>query len=139
MQQSKGIPLPKQPVVLCVDDEPNVLILRRTLLGNAGYKVQVAEDGEKGLEIFRNESIDLVVLDYKMPRMLGDEVAREMRKLRKNIPLLLVTAYPDLPETSTSVFDAVILKGGSPEVLLGSIKNMLSRRDEAAGNRAGSF
>jgi len=83
--------------VLCVDDEPNVLVLRRTLLANAGYKVHVAEDGETGLEIFRNESVDLVVLGYKMPKMLGDEVAREMRRLRQSVPLLLVTAFHDLP------------------------------------------
>jgi CheY-like chemotaxis protein len=57
--------------ILCVDDEPNVLVLRRTLLAQAGYRVYVAEDGEKGLEIFRNETIDLVVLDYKMPGNVG--------------------------------------------------------------------
>jgi DNA-binding response OmpR family regulator len=114
--------------ILCVDDEPNVLILRRTLLGNAGYKVHVAEDGEKGLEVFRNESVDLVVLDYKMPRMLGDEVAREMRRLRRDVPLLLVTAFHDLPTTCTSVFDGVILKGEAPEVLLTRIKQLLEVR-----------
>jgi len=83
------------------------------------------EDGERGLTIFRNEPIDLVVLDYKMPRMLGDEVAREMRRVRRSVPLLLVTAFHDLPTTCTSVFDGVILKGDSPEVLLARIKELL--------------
>ena len=118
--------MPQQSAtVLCIDDEPNVLILRRTLLGDAGYTVHVAEDGERGLTIFRNEPIDLVVLDYKMPRMLGDEVAREMRRVRRSVPLLLVTAFHDLPATCTSVFDGIILKGDSPEVLLARIKNLL--------------
>jgi len=64
----------------------------------AGYKVHVAKDGEIGLEIFRNELVDLVVLDYDMPGMMGDDVAREMRRLRKDVPLLLVTAFHDLPQ-----------------------------------------
>src|SRR4051812_17232453 len=114
-----------QPALLCVDDEPNVLILRRTLLGNAGYRVYVAEDGEKGLEIFRNEAIDLAILDYKMPGMLGDEVARQMRQHRHLVPLLLVTAFQDLPASCTSVFDGVILKGEEPSVLLNRIKTLL--------------
>ena len=112
--------------ILCVDDEPNVLVLRRTLLGKAGYKVHLAEDGEKGLAIFRNEDIDLAVVDYKMPGMLGDEVAREMRRLRSHVPLLLVTAYHDLPWNCTSVFNATVLKGESPTVLLEQIKVLLS-------------
>jgi len=67
--------------VLCVDDEPNILAVRSALLGMAGYKVHVAKDGQIGLEIFRNQPVDLVVLDYDMPGMMGDEVAREMRRL----------------------------------------------------------
>jgi CheY-like chemotaxis protein len=116
----------QKPSILCVDDEPNVLALRRALLGNAGYKVHIAEDGEKGLAIFRNEDIDLAVVDYKMPGMLGDEVAREMRRLRSHVPLLLVTAYHDLPWNCTSVFNATVLKGESPTVLLEQVKVLLA-------------
>ena len=63
-----------------------------------------------------------------MPRMLGDEVAREMRRVRREIPLLLVTAFHDLPTRCTSVFDGVILKGEAPTVLLSRIRDLLPDR-----------
>ena len=69
------------PKILCVDDEPNVLTLRKVLLGSAGYEVLVAEEGQSGLRVFRETNVDVVVLDYKMPGMTGDEVAREMRSV----------------------------------------------------------
>ena len=116
------------PAILCIDDEANILVLRFAMLAGAGYGVHVAKNGERGLEIFRNEPVDLVVLDYKMPGMLGDEVAREMRSVRPEVPLLLVTAFHDLPTACTSVFDGVTLKGDSPDILLASIDNLLSRR-----------
>src|SRR4051812_16626229 len=56
----------RRSAILCVDDEPNILALRSALLGMAGYKVHIAKDGRSGLEIFRNQPVDLVVLDYDM-------------------------------------------------------------------------
>jgi DNA-binding response OmpR family regulator len=115
----------RRSAILCVDDEPNILALRSALLGMAGYKVHVAKDGRTALEIFRNEPIDLVVLDYDMPGMTGDNVAKEMRHLRKDVPLLLVTAFHDLPATCTSIFDATVVKGDAPTVLLDKISSLL--------------
>jgi len=115
----------RRSAILCVDDEPNILALRSQLLGIAGYKVHVAKDGAIGLEIFRNELVDLVVLDYDMPGMMGDDVAQEMRRLRKDVPILLVTAFPDLPATCTSIFDATVVKGESPTLLLEKITSLL--------------
>jgi FixJ family two-component response regulator len=61
-----------------------------------------------------------------MPGMMGDSVAQEMRRLREDMPLLLVTAFHDLPATCTSIFDAVVVKGESPTVLLETIASLLS-------------
>jgi len=94
----------------------------------AGYRVHAAIDGQIGLEIFRHEPVDLVVLDYDMPGLMGDDVAKEMRRLRKDVPLLLVTAFQDLPVTCTSIFDATLIKGESPTVLLEQISSLLAVR-----------
>ena len=117
--------------ILCVDDEPNVLALRKVLLGAAGYDVLVAEDGKLGLNAFREHAVDAAVLDYKMPGMMGDELGREMRKLRPNVPLLLVTAYLDLPAHCVVMFDAVITKGESPLRLLQEIELALKQKSSA--------
>ena len=114
--------------ILCVDDEPNVLALRKVLLGAAGYDVLVAEDGSRGLESFRANEVDAAVLDYKMPGMMGDDLGREMRRLRPNVPLLLVTAYLDLPPQAVVMFDAVITKGESPLRLLQEIEQVLQQK-----------
>ena len=114
--------------ILCVDDEPNVLALRKVLLGAAGYDVLVAEDGTRGLESFRKHAVDAAVLDYKMPGMMGDELGREMRRLRPAVPLLLVTAYIDLPPQAVVMFDAVITKGESPLRLLQEIELALKQK-----------
>jgi len=118
----------RSATVLCVDDEPNILALRSALLGRAGYRVHVAKDGKIGLEIFRNKPVDLVVLDYEMPGMMGDDVAKQMRRLRKDVPLLLVTAFHNLPASCTSIFDATVLKGESPTLLLEEISRLLAER-----------
>lgn len=123
--------LSTSPKILCVDDEPNVLTLRKVLLGSAGYEVLVAEEGQRGLRVFRETNVDVVVLDYKMPGMTGDEVAREMRRLRPSVPLLLVTAYVDLPTQCTAIFDSVIVKGESPLRLLQEIDQALHRTSRA--------
>jgi DNA-binding response OmpR family regulator len=94
----------------------------------AGYKVHVAKDGRIGLEIFRRERVDVVVLDYDMPGMMGDDLAREMRRLRNDVPLLLVTAFHDLPASCTSIFDATVVKGESPTLLLEQISSLLAAR-----------
>jgi len=114
----------RRPIILCVDDEPNILTIRSALLGMAGYEVYSAKDGASALEIFRNGQVDLVILDYDMPGMVGDRVAQEMRRQRDDMPLLLVTAFHDLPATCTSIFDAVVVKGESPTILLETISSL---------------
>lgn len=77
--------------VLVVDDEAN---LRHTLgyaLRQEGYEVLTAEDGEDGLEQFRNAKPDLVILDVMLPRLDGFEVCRRIRR-QSDVPILMLTA-----------------------------------------------
>ena len=77
--------------ILLVDDEPN---LRHTVgyaLRREGYEVAAAEDGEKGLELFRTTRPDLVVLDVMLPRMDGLAVCRAIRR-ESDVPVIMLTA-----------------------------------------------
>lgn len=85
------------PTILCIDDEALGLRIRKTVLERAGYRVLTALDGPTGLSLFRGESVDGVVLDYYMPAMDGGEVARTMRRERPEIPIMLLSAYINLP------------------------------------------
>ena len=82
-------------VVLVIDDEEIVRNITKSLLTNAGYQVLTARDGLEGLDLIRAHVDDLsaVLLDLTMPRMSGDEVFREIRTIRSNIPVILISGY----------------------------------------------
>jgi CheY-like chemotaxis protein len=105
-------------LVLCIDDEHVGLQVRRLLLERSGYKVLTARDGETGLQIFRDQPVDAVVLDYAMPGMHGGEVAAAMRAAKPEVPILLLSAYVGLPADVTRVVDVYMTKGeGAPALL----------------------
>jgi len=82
-------------VILLVDDEPSIRAILREGLEDAGYKIIEAVDGVDGFGAFvRHRScISAVLLDLTMPRMHGDEVLDEIRKLDKDIPVILMSGY----------------------------------------------
>jgi CheY-like chemotaxis protein len=112
-------------LVLCVDDELIGLKVRKILLERAGYRVLTAPDGSAGLEIFAQEPIEAVVLDYSMPGMNGGEVASRMRRTKPHVPILLLSAYIGLPSDVISMVDAYMTKGEGPPLLLKKLSNLL--------------
>jgi len=113
-------------LILCVDDDPAILRIRKFILEAQGYAVAVAESGKEALQLFDDIKPDLVVLDYAMPGINGDVVAREMRSRRNWVPLVLLSAYLDLADEAVSPFDVYITKGENPEVLLTHIGRLLA-------------
>lgn len=83
--------------VLVIDDERNMRWVLERALTKAGYDVVTAERGEEALQHFARRSIDLVLLDLKMPGMDGMTVLRELRRRDKHVPILLLTAYATVP------------------------------------------
>lgn len=105
-------------LVLCVDDEQVGLQIRRMLLERSGYRVITAPDGDSGLNVFRNEPVEAVVLDYAMPGLHGGEVAARMRAEKPEVRILLLSAYVGLPAEVTSLVDVYMTKGeGAPALL----------------------
>jgi CheY-like chemotaxis protein len=116
------------PLVLCVDDEAVGLRVRKILLERAGYRVLTAADGASGLELFAAHPVDAVVLDYGMPGMHGGQVAQKMRQTKPKVPILLLSAYIDLPNDVTSLADLNMTKGEGAPALLDKLDNLLSAR-----------
>lgn len=112
-------------MILCIDDEALGLQIRRIVLERAGYHVTTATDGPSGLKIFSNERVDVVVLDYFMPGMNGGAVALEMRRLRPEVPILLLSAYINLPTDITGLVNCSVLKGDGAEILLAKLRELL--------------
>ncbi len=119
-------PANKPKTVLCVDDEVTGLSVRKMILESQGYRVFIAENGPTALEVFSSESIDLVVLDYAMPQMNGGVVAEKMKALRPAVPILMLSAYVDLPHETLALVDCSVTKGEPPPVLLSAIARLLA-------------
>ncbi|MEI7692058.1 MAG: response regulator, partial [Actinomycetes bacterium] len=77
--------------ILLVDDEQSIQELLSFPLRQDGYEVVQASDGREGLELFRESTFDLVVLDVMMPRMDGFELCQRLRT-RSTVPIIMLTA-----------------------------------------------
>jgi CheY-like chemotaxis protein len=115
----------KSHLILCVDDEPVGLQVRKILLERSGYRVLTALGGSEGLEIFATEPVEAVVLDYSMPGMHGGEVAARMRQTKPEIPILLLSAYIGLSTEVISLVDLYMTKGEGAPVLLNKLGSLL--------------
>jgi CheY-like chemotaxis protein len=114
------------PLILCVDDETVGLHVRRILLERAGYRVVTALDGPAGIEIFAREPVDAVVLDFSMPGMNGGEVARRLREIKPQVPILMLSAYTSLPPEIDSMVDLSMTKGEGAPALLKKLGSLMS-------------
>jgi two-component system response regulator MprA len=79
--------------ILVVDDEPSVANTLRMLLRMDGHRVEVAADGEKALAKYREDRFDLVITDLLMPGKDGLELARLIKALVPQQPILLITGH----------------------------------------------
>ncbi|MFQ5799215.1 MAG: response regulator, partial [Bacteroidota bacterium] len=81
--------------ILLVDDEPPVCEIASDMLMGLGYKVIVAEDGEKALSLYRQQKsmIGLVILDIDMPQMDGHETLQRLHQSEPNVPVLISSGY----------------------------------------------
>ncbi len=95
--------------VLFVDDERQVLISLRALF-RSQYQVFIADGGEAALDIIRNEPIQVIVSDQRMPKMLGHELLREVKKLRPGTVRLLLTGYSDMGGIMSSINDGEVFR-----------------------------
>jgi DNA-binding NtrC family response regulator len=77
--------------ILVIDDEPSIRDLLDTLLRRKGYVVVLAESGRKGLELFRRDHPDVIILDMKMPGMDGLTVLQEIHRLDPRQPVIILT------------------------------------------------
>ncbi len=85
--------------ILVVDDEPNSLFVTSQILKDQSYQVVTAENGKLALEILRDEKINLVVTDERMPGISGMEVLRETKQYNSRIPVIILTGYGTIPLT----------------------------------------
>ena len=82
---------PQPSILLCIDDNEDVLECEKLFLESFGYTVLTAQTGCKGLELASVYPIDVVIVDYLMPEMNGQEVVLAMRRLRPETPIIMLS------------------------------------------------
>lgn len=116
--------------ILIVEDEPQLLRAMSRNLSNENFSVIESHNGAHALDIFHNEHVDLIVTDIMMPLMNGYEFVEEIRKVNKEIPIIMLTALGELADKISgfnSGTDDYLVKPISLKELTIRIKAMLRR------------
>jgi len=114
--------------ILLVEDDQAVRESIKLLLGIDRHAVTEAASGREALELFAGSRYDLVITDYLMPEMLGDELAQSLKNLAPAQPILMVTAYAEKLDKTGKPADAVLPKPFS----LKELRQAMARRMQSA-------
>jgi CheY-like chemotaxis protein len=119
---------PRRKMVFGIDDNEDMLDCEEAFLESSGYGVLTAPSGAKGLELASIASVDAVIVDYFMPEfvpeMSGHEVAVEMRRLRPQTPIIMLSGAGDVPEQALKGVDAFVAKDCLASGLLPAIAQL---------------
>jgi CheY-like chemotaxis protein len=123
----KAAELKLNATILCIDDDETALNSRRRVLESVGYRVLYAKSGKDGLELLRSERVDTVLLDYWMPEQKGLEVARAIRQLKPQLPIIILSGYASLGDEAVGLADEWFIKGDTAENLLSKIAELMRK------------
>ncbi|MEW5900291.1 MAG: response regulator [Acidobacteriota bacterium] len=112
--------------LLLVEDERNLCLLYKEELTEAGYRVTAVTDADAALAMIKKHSFDLIITDIRMPGKNGVELISQIMALRKDIPIIINTAYQSYKhDFMTWAADAYIVKSASLDELKSKIKELI--------------
>lgn len=115
----------RKPVILCVDDEENPLVLRKLVLQKAGYEVVTAQSAQEALKVLLSQQIDLVLSDHLMPGTNGSELAQQIKSKSPSLPVILISGLNEIPNGANSA-DVFLSKVEGPDRLCKAIAATLA-------------
>jgi CheY-like chemotaxis protein len=118
-----------RPTLLWIDDFAPALALYKAMCENLGFRVLTASTGRAGLRLAATNRIDLVVTDYEMPEMNGEEVALAIKALSPRTPILLFSGSSLVPQSTRRTVDACCDKAAPRNQLLRAIHGLLQRNE----------
>ncbi len=128
--------------VLIIEDEESIRLLLRYDLKAAGYEVELAEDGETGLEMALSRSYDVLIVDWMLPRLSGLELVRKVREMQSQALIFMVTAKDeeqDVLEAFDVGVDDYLIKPFSPRQLVARLNAHLRRLSHRENQQQRTF
>ncbi len=113
-------------VILCVDDEPNSLVLRKLVLQKAGYEVVTANSASQALEVLDSRPVNLVLSDQLMPGQTGTELARQIKDRWPSLPVILISGVNEIPPDA-AIADLFMSKVEGPVMMCQNINDVLTK------------
>jgi|ERR1700722_5358750 len=118
------------PSLLCIDDLPQALELRKATLKSQGYSVKLASNGHDAIKMLEVASVAAVLLAYKHEGLDAEAVACHLKQRFPGVPIILLSAYWEMPERILWLVDAYVMKSEPPERLLPVIERVHKRLGE---------
>lgn len=113
----------------CIHRDPAQL----SLLEQSGYELLTATNGREGLQLFMSRPVDAIVLDYHLGLLDGGIVAAEMKKVKPQVPIVMLAQDLELPFSALRSVDAVVARRDGPDLLLATIRSVLDVKVAAPG------
>src|ERR1700729_2210290 len=106
------------PTLLCIDDRLQMLELRKATLESQGYCVKLASSGHDAIKTLEQASVAAVLLEYKQEGMDAEAIACHIKQRFPNLPIILLSAYSEMPERILWLVDEYVMKSELPERLV---------------------
>jgi DNA-binding response OmpR family regulator len=115
------------PIVLCIDDRPEQLELRKAALEASSFCVETATSGYAAIKMLEEASVDAVLLEYKKEGMDAEALAYQINQRFPDVPIILLSAYFDMPERILWLVDEYVMKSDLPDGLVRVIERVTRR------------
>lgn len=115
-----------QPILLCVDDRPALLEIRKTTLEGSGYSVMTATDAVGAITVLEKARVAAVVLEYKFEGIDAEAIAWLIKKRFPSEPIVLMSAYSEVPERVLWLVDEYVMRSEPADSLLRVIARVVS-------------
>jgi CheY-like chemotaxis protein len=112
------------PTLLCIDDRPQMLELRKSTLETKGYSVKLASNGYDAIKTLEEASVAAVLLEYKQEGMDAEAIACHIKQRFPNLPIILLSAYSEMPERILWLVDEYVMKSEMSERLMPIIERV---------------
>ena len=116
----------RKPTLLCVDDDVQCLAVRKMLFEAFGFNVTTTPDPRQGQRLHAAQRFDAVVVDFQMPHINGADLAKTMKVARPEIPVVILSGLPQLPDGAPQYHDRFFCKGDSGLKLAQEIHNLIA-------------